>query len=415
MKTLFQNIFINSLIYKQMKKSVLFLAMIAAAMASCSKDETTELNIGEAISFRSSVGTRISASWTTESIGGFTLGAAYFGSDNQLLMKDVVFSKPSGDALYFTSPNAAYWPADGSDVTFYAYANTHLIGTDPTNLPVGSWSFTSTERKLYNFSQPTNLGNHTDFITAKATANSTTGKDGVPLSFNHQLAQVVIQCRNANANLGYQIEVRGVRLCNIKTNATFDFETEKWTTPTETETYEGLYANYIGPNPPESQRYPLVLTDEYADLMYYVGTGSYPTDSGGTGCLFSIPQELTSWNVNDKENLSQGAYIAIYAQIRTQGGSRFFPSLGVEDEFAWIAVPLPADTKWDAGMKYTYKINFSNGFGYVDPEKGEPNDPTKDPFLPGEPILGQGAEISVAVTDINGWNDSNVDGEPLPM
>lgn len=395
-----------------MKKSVLFLAVIAAAMASCSKDEVSELNVGEAISFRSSVGTRLASSWTTQNIGGFTVGAAFFGADNQLLMQNVGFSKASGDAPYFTSQNPVYWPAENVDVTFYAYAQTHTVDAenDPENLPVGTWSFTSTERKLKDFSQPAKLGNHADLITAKVTTNQSESPNGVSLSFKHQLARVMIQAKKATS--GYQIEVRGVRFCNIKTNATFDFDTEAWTDPQAKQDYQMLYTDHYRDEILDA--FPLVLSDSYVSLMFY--SASPTAESDGQGNLFSIPQSLTSWDVTDKQNTNEGAYMALYAQIRTTAGSRFFPSTGVADEFAWIAIPLPENTVWDAGKLYTYKIDFSNGFGYVDPEKGEPGDTNADPFLPGEPILGQGTQVKVSVTDIDGWTDSNPGtGEAMPM
>ena len=55
------------------------------------------------------------------------------------------------------------------------------------------------------------------------------------------------------------------------------------------------------------------------------------------------------------------------------------------------------DTKWDAGKKYVYTLDFTNGAGKVDPEKPEPTDPT-DPDNPGEDIFGGAIKFTVSVS-----------------
>ena len=46
--------------------------------------------------------------------------------------------------------------------------------------------------------------------------------------------------------------------------------------------------------------------------------------------------------------------------------------------YCWAALPVGA--KWDAGKIYTYKLNYTTGIGWQDPD--DPN--------PGEPIIERG-------------------------
>ena len=43
-------------------------------------------------------------------------------------------------------------------------------------------------------------------------------------------------------------------------------------------------------------------------------------------------------------------------------------------EYAWLAVPV--DTKWEAGYKYVYTLDFTSGAGYPDPLGGDPTGST---------------------------------------
>jgi hypothetical protein len=104
-----------------------------------------------------------------------------------------------------------------------------------------------------------------------------------------------------------------------------------------------------------------------------------------------IPQELVAWDAeNDKTNAKKGAYLSVYAQIETAEGSRVYPNVEGMD-YAWLAVPI--DTKWEAGYKYVYTLDFTNGAGYSDPLDG-PNT--------GEQVLGGPIKFTM---DVNPWDE----------
>ena len=106
-----------------------------------------------------------------------------------------------------------------------------------------------------------------------------------------------------------------------------------------------------------------------------------------------IPQQLVAWTPDtDKTNANKGAYLSVKVNIATKDGAQIFPT-GQNDGWAAVAI----DTNWEAGKKYVYTLDFSNGAGVVDPE---------EPENPGEPILGQPIQFKVKVAD---WVPAGVD------
>lgn len=90
--------------------------MAALAMASCSKDESTGINNGNAIDFRAAMQTRASET-TTANIMNFFVTA--LDKNNANYFSDAEFTK---DGAFFTSTPAYYWPSDGSNLSFFAYS-----------------------------------------------------------------------------------------------------------------------------------------------------------------------------------------------------------------------------------------------------------------------------------------------------
>lgn len=102
----------------------------------------------------------------------------------------------------------------------------------------------------------------------------------------------------------------------------------------------------------------------------------------------------------DMPNANKGAYLAVKVNITTKDGARVYPAESV-GEYDWAAVAV--GTNWQAGKKYIYTLDFSEGAGKVDSEKEQPEDPTVDPFDPGEDILGSPIKFTVEVSE---WEDA---------
>lgn len=343
-----------------MKKQIMFMAMTAMLIASCSSDDVVSTNTGRAIDFRTSVGTR-GAETTTANIDKFWVTAIDGAGANYFSQQE--FTK---DGEFFTSSPLYYWPA--GKLKFFAYS------PSATDLG-GALTIVNATKELKDFSPAAKIADQKDFVTATASGTRVDNQiSGVALTFTHQLSQIEIKAKNSNT--GYVYKVVGVRIGKPVSKGTFTFDTNKWTlTTTEKTNYAVEYAT------------PIALAAKAATMM---GTAN---DNA-----MLLPQQLKAWTPEtDKANTNNGAYIALKIQISTKDGARVYPAKG---DYDWAAVAI--DTNWEAGKKYVYTLDFSNGAGKVDPEKPKPVDPT-DPFNPGEDIFGKPIKFTVTVTS---WTDA---------
>lgn len=323
-----------------MKKSFFLAAAAALAMTSCSNDEMTDINNGNTIGFRAATQTRATETTTANLenffVTAFKGTATYFNA--------VEFTK-EGSA--FTSDPAYYWPGDNSELSFFAYSpKAEDLG--------GTLNIASSGITLSNFSPASEISDQVDFITATTTGKKSENEAGVELAFAHQLSQIEIKAKNTND--AYVYKVVGVRIGQPISNGTF--EVNEWKYGTTKSNYK---ANCME----------VTLGSDAVSLM----------GEGGNAML--IPQQLVKWDSeNDKTNETKNAYLAVNVQITTKDGVRIYPA---KTDYDWAAVGI--DTKWEAGKKYVYTLDFSKGAGNVDPEKPTPTDPD-DTFDPGDPILG---------------------------
>ena len=334
----------------------MFMAMTAMLIASCSSDDVVSTNTGRAIDFRTSVGTR-GTETTTANIDTFWVTAIDEAGDNYFSKQE--FTKDVG---FFTSSPVYYWPA--GTLNFFAYS--------PSETDLGATVTINKDTKtLADFSPAAKIADQKDFVTATASGKRTDNETkGVKLTFEHQLSQIEIKAKNSNT--GYVYKVVGVRIGKPVSKGTFTFGANTWTLTTkEKANYEVEYATT-----------PRTLAADAATMM---GTAN--------NNAMLLPQQLVAWaSATDKTNNANGAYIALKIQITTKDGARVYPAKG---DYDWAAVAI--GTNWEAGKKYVYTLDFSNGAGKVDPEKPQPVDPT-DPFKPGEDILGKPIKFTVIVT-----------------
>lgn len=348
-----------------MKKQLFLMAVVALAMASCSKDDSTGINKGSAIDFRVAMGTRATETTTTNLT---TIFVTAIDKNNANLFFDEEFSK-SGQ--YFTSTQPYYWPSDGSNLSFFAYSpSAAALGANVT--------INSRTKTLTDFQPATVIADQKDFVTANAIGNKNNEAAGVPLTFAHRLAQIEIKAKNTNEN--YVYKVTGVRIGQPISKASFDFSTFDWMLGANKANYAVTYTAAK------------TLTATAASLM--------ATDDNA----MLIPQQLVAWTPDtDKPNAKKGAYLAVKVNITTKAGARVYPVVSV-GEYDWAAVAI--GTTWEPGKKYVYTLDFSNGAGKVDPEKEQPTNPDVDPFDPGENILGSPIKFTVEVTP---WEDAPTD------
>lgn len=378
-----------------MRKTVFWYAIAAVALASCSNDETLDLNRGDGISFRTSAdkitrGTEI----TNANIKEFYVTA--FDEKGAKYFENLKFTGSENNS-YHSDPKY-YWPGDNSTLTFRAYA--------PSKTDIGgtmSFSLLDGDNKLTDFSPKEDVSNQVDLIYATATGNNEQNEvSGVKLTFNHMLSQIEIKAKNSNK--GYVYKVKGVRIGKPVSKGTLDFgkavnDQEKasaWSLINREKTiYTVTYDNEI--------------TLDGTPQTIMAKTQDQKSDNA-----MLLPQQLTAWTPEtDGGNTNGDAYLSVLVHIETKDGAVVYPkekdnedgpttqtdAMTPEERYAWAAVAI--DTKWEMGNKYTYILDFSNGAGRVDPE---------EPEEPGEEILGGEIKFTVDVTQwITENNDIDID------
>lgn len=328
-----------------MKTQLFLIAGAVLALASCSKDETTGINHGNAIDFRAAMQTRASET-TTANITNFFVTA--LDKANANYFTDAEFTKQNST---FISDPVYYWPSDGSELSFFAYSpSKDELG--------GTLTIDKDSKTLVDFAPAAAIADQKDFIAATATGSKADEGSGVHLAFGHKLAQIEIKAKNTNE--GYVYKVQGVRIGKPVSKATFDFGTSAWAPGSDKSNYEATYAG--------SEK---TLTATAASLM-----------AAANDNAMLIPRSLPNGIRKTTRRTRRRRYLAVKVQITTAAGARVYPAAAVGD-YDWAAIPV--DTKWEAGSKYVYTLDFSNGAGFVDPEKPEPVDPT-DPFEPAIPF-----------------------------
>lgn len=346
-----------------MKKN-LFLFVAVATCVACSMDETTEVDQGLPIDFRTAVGTRATPI-ETSTLDAFKVWA-FYSEDNGEYFADETFTKGAGD--YFRSTTDHYWPTDNSELTFVAYAPTDIVFSE-TKI-VG-------ETNTITYTPSETISEQKDFITAVNTGSKADQETGVEMTFKHRLSQIDVWADYSGDK--YTIKVAGVKIASVLPSGTYTFETSAeadgiWTA-------SGKKVSYTA-ECDETE-----LSSEVVSVM------------GDDGQAMLIPQEIKAWtSKSESDNSSEGAYLEVKIQIKDKEGAAIYPAAieGGSEEYAWAAVPIP-DITWEQHHKYTYTLHFTDtSAGVLPPGDGG-----------GEEILGD--PIMFTVVEVTNWEPQTPD------
>lgn len=376
-----------------MIKKVSLIAMASLSIVSCSHEEDVTVSDGTVIDFRAAVGSRATEVTAATDLDAIYVTAIHDGSN---FFDDVPFKRKDTS---FESDVNYYWPTDGNGLTFYAYA------PDATKLG-GTKSINSTGFTIAGFVPDAKISLQQDFVAATATAAGTDANisAGVALTFKHQLSQIEILAKNSNDT--YQLKVYGVRIAHPVSKGDYTYgDVPSWTPGTDKAVYTIKYTEPVN-----------VIADAQSIM-------------NGKGGAMLIPQSLTAWAVDtDKPNAGKGAYIGVLVNVTTKDGTPVYPKTAAEEgkvTYDWVAVPV--STEWEAGSKYVYTLDFTNGYGYVAPrepigtgeggdgeegddgeKKGDDNDPNlpkeEDRPTPGDKVTGNPIKFTVTV---GSWTDAS--------
>lgn len=327
-------------------KKILIGAIGLLALASCSQNETLEVNNdGNEILF--GVSSENASRAATDEIfsstvkpGNFTVYASYNNADFFPAAGINVKQDTGDNSKWVTDGKTYYWPNTGA-INFFAVRN----GGTPTWNAADGGSLTSA------YTVPATVTDQKDFIYAYASSEKIATK--VPLTFKHALSQVVFKAKNTNANIEVQIDE--IQVCKLQNEGTFTLPTTTvstvWSAKKGNTSYKVSF-----------------------DKTKITSEGVSLTDGVVANTLLLLPQEVEAATpakakATFDSAVADGFYFLVKLSYKdTQNGAYLW---GSETETAYVA--LPAAINWEEGKKYIYTFLFDNGHnGGYDPGTTDP-------------------------------------------
>ena len=328
-------------------KKFLFIATAAAMIAGCAKVTTVNTEEPQEIAFKAytNVSTKApiaNAEFPTEwpmLVHAFFDGVPADGNDAHYFGEEgVKFAKEQqGNYWIANDGNTYYWPVAGNlifnAVAPYEYTASTVSWTDVTFAQDGTnYALSSITAKLEDNSEA-----QTDVLVSK-TVTSSKRSEGVPMGFQHALAQVVVNAALAEKLDGYVIEITEIKLAGTAQSGTV---TAKPTADDVTFDWTSLGAN--------------------EEMTVYSGTaeglGTDPSKFDGTvsgsKAILVVPEELSTdqqlllkYNVQfpGQQSKTEGLTAAISLKVDEETES-------TEDEGDCL--------EWVAGKKYIYNLTFT--------------------------------------------------------
>lgn len=307
-------------------KKILFVALAAATMMSCTENEVIE-NAGnkKVVTFGTAVSSTTRAAITDDAAlqkSGFTVYAYNTGADAAGTgLLDKVFMgglNVSYKTDKWTFDGTYYWPLE-QKIQFFAYA------TDDAA------TYKADAAQAYptiDYTIATDAAQQKDFVVAKA-IDKTSSENAVPLAFTHALTQVNFSVKGDDANLTYKVS--SIEIAGVANIGTYSFDGNTWTATGTAGTYT----------------YPIA-----ADASVK-GTTAVKLDQNN-GALMLMPQTLTAAaKINITYSVYNGADL-VAAETTA-------------------SVTLSNTTAWEPGKKIRYTLTLANNAAKVSfaPEVGD--------------------------------------------
>ena len=355
-----------------MKKHLVLGALAVLALAACTKSEVVELNKGNEISLTAVTGKNL-----TKAHDGFCNKAmpadfdVWAATDGKKYFEAQTYTR-DGSTNTYKSTNARYWPT--TDVDFFAAKNyggsATLTATDLTSLAVADYTV------------PTIVADQKDFIYAvKKGAKKADG--AAALKFRHALSQIEFQAKNSNS--GIYVEVTGVTVKQVYSKGNFSVNVA---------TTNNFVDHTLGAADTDDRSGRCTWAGQDAKADYAISFAAVPLESTATSLsvtdpagqeynantMYLIPQTVPDlWAVPTPPTTptpvpaTGKAYFEITAKIWNVAGATVDKGNDVVLHDGKIAVPIPASTTWQDGLRYVYTFNFTTyGNGGVDPGTSKP-------------------------------------------
>ena len=377
-----------------MKKNFLILAAAALSFAACSSDETLSTNEAaqdaNVISFRpliSGVTRAADINATTLETTGFYVSARKHSPDAEYFTDAAytIYATP-GSTKTWTCATKHYWPADDSELDFYAYSP-KAIG-DGHNAQITA----HTNYNTFTVQPSTTISEQVDLIFANTNQKKkSTDNTGVVLNFRHAGAKIVCKVRNSSSSLKFGVE--GWKVGYLSPSGTFTYADSN----TDTENGSTLSFSQWGSHASKT------IATEYSSTFSKVDIAASASATLLNGEMIIVPQAITAATAyanagspaaGDKLN---NTFIAVKLYILNNANNELIAGGGTtaSPTTIWAIWPI-GGYNLEPGKKYTYTIDLAGG-GYYETNQG-----TSDADL--DPIL-EGAEIKFVTVTVDDWSD----------
>ena len=381
-------------------KATKYLAMAAAALAfaACSSDELASVADRNAnglrpVEFSTVVKnqTRAGQIYNDEAFATIymkTTGTFYAEDGTKVVDPSLLLTKSGSTWTYKVNgaetASTLYWPLESYDNTFQAWY----------------YDGGATQGALNN--KTADL----DAVGAYATHSSTDEGNNVALNFYHAVSKaefkVKVHDKTDEGVHKVKVDVKAVCLHNV------NFKTSG--TPAYTLPTSAAQMGAFAVDGTSTRDLVTAIPDAYVPAWVTEESAVTPV-----GSLLVMPQAIAA--VEDFSTTTWSKpYISVLAQVRidNEGNAAIFPKEAGANDYAWIALPLPADfTQMQAHHKYIFTLNFRNdALGRVDRDQNpndddEPSGPDTDDLVPeedeGNPIVEpahSGFALDVTVTEV---------------
>ena len=353
------------------KKNVMFLAIFGALLVGCSEKEiaNVETSSQNAISFNVvSNAAETKAEPITPSnlktgkvdfdVIAYTKGGTAFmgNTDVDFAHNGVKIVYKDGDWNYDDPSELRYWPTEALD--FYAVSPGSLVNGDPAHHYV--WNFKPGKQQIYYNcldeynTNTTDVNIHANHDVMYGIAKGQTkGLNGgkVKFTFKHILSQVVFKAKTELATMN--VIINDIKIKNVKMSGYFTLPSTDIAPTSADWKVVGVGNTKLGTYSPT------VIGNAGKEVESSINA----TDISSNAPLFTIPQTLTAWDVNNAETKTKAnaddagqSYLEISCKIQQSG----VYLCGSADKYETIYVPFGAS--WEPGKRYIYTMIFGGGY-----------------------------------------------------
>lgn len=355
---------------------------------------------------------------------------------------DKTYIRNAETNLYFSNDPKCIWPNNNDKLRFFAYSH-------------ASENISTVDGSQVNVKISPDIASQVDYVTAIGRGNLWDNEDTpITLQFQHQLSRIMLKAWGNSQS--FDIEIAGVRLGGIGKQGTFTFNQDM---PLEEPATIGTWAsishgeveyiyragdtlvtiNNTDQSPSTSDKAVSILGKKVGSSGYdnsamlipsHFDNWDYKNNAANglentEGLYFAVLMRVTdatSYNpgnliypYSDNEEGIEVIYIAVDKADGKSVKTRVYPnedgyfSDEISNEiydpeannaeikaFSWAALPVAVD--WEAGLEYTYTLNYTNGVGLR-----IPTDPQ-----PGTPILSDRVLMDLEVSAWKQGKDSEV-------